>query len=188
MLINHMQTDTDKQLNIWFSPWGYTHNSWVKDSIFANSSEHELQSGYIPWCRHIGIAYEFSHYHHEWLNKYWIENNILLRAINLLGSMLYKQKDGLSSTNELRWMQQTALARPIILTKSVKFTSNFEAGTNLLYQVLQCYCPNIWTRFLLQLPKHDVQNVHIYTEPLLNGKMILIIEKLWDMILKKITT
>jgi hypothetical protein len=177
----------DKKLDIWFSPWEYTHTSWIENTMFTNLNAKEQKLSYVPWCKSIGIEYEFSTYHQEWLDLYWLEQHILFRAINLLGSIIHKQKDNVSNVNELRWIQQTALARPIILNKSLKFTSNFEAGLNLLYQVLQCYSPSVWTRFLLQLPKEHITQAHIYTEPLVTGKMILIIEKLWRLILKKIS-
>ncbi|MET0463045.1 MAG: hypothetical protein ABW007_07820 [Chitinophagaceae bacterium] len=181
-----MNNAIEQQLNIWFKPWEYTHKSWVEDTIFTNLTQHEIDIGYIAWCKYIGISYEFIPYQNLWLQQYWLDSTTLILAINLLGSMLHKQKDNVSTVAQLRWAQRTALARPIFLTKPMKFTSNFETGINLLYQILQCYCPQIWTRFLLQLPKFEVQVINIHNEPLLTGKMILIIEKLWDIILSEL--
>lgn len=176
-----------QQIDIWFKPWEYTHYSWINGSIFDGLSQHELYSGYIPWCKYVGIHYHFSPYQSIWLEQYWLDSEKLILAVCLLGNMLYKQKDTLVTPAYLRWVQQTALARPIVLnTLNIRFKSNFEAGINLLYQVLQCYCPAIWTRFLLKFPKDRVQAVNIFDEPIIKGKMILIIEKIWNLILKKI--
>jgi len=175
-----------QQLDIWFKPWEYTHFSWIQDSIFASCSTHELKIGYLPWCKHIGIKHDFTLYQTLWVEKYWRESDILVLAINLLGSMVTKQKDDISNPTLLRWAQQTSLARPIIINENIKFNNNFEAGINFLYQIIQCYCSPVWTRFLLQIPKNYIENSHIYNQPIINGKMILIIEKLWNMILKKI--
>lgn len=175
-----------QQIDIWFKPWEYTHFSWIENSIFANCNNQELKTGYLPWCKHIGIKHDFSLYQTLWIEKYWLESDVLFLAINILGSMLTKQKDDISTPNQLRWAQQTSLARPIILTHNIKFNDNFEAGINLLYQIIHCYCAPIWTRFLLKIPKPYIEKAHIYNQPIINGKMILIIEKLWNMIIKKI--
>jgi hypothetical protein len=177
----------EPQIDIWFKPWDYAHHSWTDDSIFDGLTEDELYGGYIPWCKYVGIEYNFSSYQSVWLEQYWINEQNLILATSLLGNMLYKQKDAIVTPTYLRWVQQTALARPIVLNvANIRFASNFEAGINLLYQVLQCYCPAIWTRFLLKFPKDKVQDIHIYDEPLIKGKMILVIEKIWNMIIKKI--
>lgn len=177
----------DQQIDIWFKPWQYTHYSWIENSLFDGLAEQELYSGYVPWCKYVGIDYHFSSYQSIWLEQYWLESDKLVLAVSLLGSMLYKQKDDIVTPNYLRWTQQTALARPIVLnTPNIRFKSNFEAGINLLYQVLQCYCPAIWTRFLLKFPKPIVQDINIFDTPIIKGKMILIIEKIWNLILKKI--
>jgi len=178
----------EQQIEIWFKPWNYAHNSWTKDSIFDELEPHELYSGYIPWCKYVGIEYNFLSYQSIWLEQYWLDDEEkLILAVCLLGNMLYKQKDEIVTPAYLRWVQQTALARPIILnTPNIRFKSNFEAGINLLYQVLQCYCPAIWTRFLLKFPKEMIENINIFNEPIIKGKMILIIEKIWHLILKKI--
>lgn len=177
----------EQQIDIWFKPWNYTHNSWTAGSIFEGLSDQELYSGYVPWCKYVGIDYHFSSYQNVWLEQFWIEKDNLILAACLLGNMLYKQKDEIVTPAYLRWVQQTALARPIILnTPNIRFKSNFEAGINLLYQVLQCYCPSIWTRFLLKFPKEMIENINIINEPILKGKMILIIEKIWSLIIKKI--
>lgn len=175
-----------QQIDIWFKPWEYTHLSWIENSIFNKMQPQQLKKGYLPWCKYVGIKHEFSLYQTLWIEKYWRDADVLFLAINILGSMLTKQKDDISTPNQLRWAQQTSLARPILLLQNIKFKNNFEAGINLLYQVIQCYCAPIWTRFLLQLPKQYIQEVHIYTKPIITGKMILIIEKLWNMIIKKI--
>jgi hypothetical protein len=179
-----------EQLDRWFKPWEYAHYSWSNDiedgRMFNQLNDEELAAAYPLWCEQIGIASQYAHYQNQWIEKYWLEEEHLLLAVNLLGCLMHKQKDELINASLLKWAQQTSLARPIILTRRITFKNNFEAGINLLYQVIQCYCGSIWTRFLLKLPKELIQDMHIYTEPLLSVKMILINEKMWHMVIKKL--
>jgi hypothetical protein len=179
-----------EQLARWFKPWEYTHYSWtsdIEDGItFNHMNDQEIANAYTLWCEQIGINSQYAHYQNQWIEKYWLDEEQLIISISLLGCLVCKQKDELINAGLLKWAQQTSLARPIILGQKIIFKHNFEAGINLLYQVIQCYCGAIWTRFLLKLPKDLVQDAHIYNEPLLNAKMILVSEKMWGMVLKKL--
>jgi hypothetical protein len=179
-----------EQLERWFKPWEYTHYSWINDLedgvTFNNVSDTEIANAYPLWCEQIGIASQYMHYQNQWLEKYWLDEEQLLLAVHLFGCIIHKHKDELIDAGLLKWAQQTSLARPIILGRKIVFKHNFEAGINLLYQIIQCYCGAMWTRFLLKLPKELVQEAHIYNEPLLSAKMVLISEKMWGMALKKL--
>jgi hypothetical protein len=180
------------ELTIWFKPWEYAHPSWTEQHLILNNTAYQMlasthqNQAYHIWCKHVGIASEFRPYQSVWIEPYWLENQKMVFATHLLGNTLFKQKDYLVTPNYLRWIQQTNMARPIVLQdQNIRFKNNFEAGINLLYQIVNCYCPNIWTRFLLKFPKQHIEEIHIYEDPLVKGKTILIIEKLWRMIIKK---
>jgi hypothetical protein len=175
-----------QELDCWFSPWEYTHNSWIKDSIFNTDDQYKLRTIYASWCKAIGIKVEFSHYQNQWLEKFWLDGDNLINHIALLGCIVRRQKDDIIDNSLVKWAAQTSLARPIILLKPLQFKNNFEAGLNLLYQIMQCYCSAIWTRFVLKLPKKMIQATNIYDEPIISAKMILIIEKMWNTVSKKL--
>lgn len=177
----------DTFLDFWYQPWHYTHESWLKNTLFQSNyqlSKYDLNAAYILWCNTIGVQILPEPLDFNWFTKYFLHLSPAhaFLATEILGSMLAKDLAHTLNNEQLRWCYQTSLARPIFLNDKQALAqcgSCFDVGLNLLYQMIACHCPMVWQRFLLQFDKTLISDSYLHPHPLLNANMLVIVQKLW---------